>query len=65
MIKGWGFHQLTYRKGLGKLSFRYLKYLEQTHLTVDSSTYFRFFFSREKFGKSRSVGIRKRYNFVW
>ena len=35
------------RKGLGKLSFRHLKglskYLEQTHLTADSSKYFKGF----------------------
>ena len=68
------FMSWKYRKGLGKLSFRYekglSKDLEQTHLTADSPKYF----SSEKFSKScfrrhmKGVpfsveGIRKGYLF--
>ena len=42
------------RKGLGKLSFRYLKKdLKQTHLMVDSVKYFKGLLK----SKRRSVGI--------
>ena len=55
---------MKYRKGLGKLSFRYSKglskYLEQTRLTADSSKY-----SGEKFSESCSVGVLKGYHFLW
>ena len=62
-IKGKEFYELKYRKGLGKLTFKYYKglskYLEQTLLTAKSSKCLRAF-SNEKFSITRSVGIYER-----
>ena len=62
-----GLHELKYRKGLGKLSFR----ITRNSQNISNGHTLRLIypsilrvFSSDKFSKRRSVGILKGYNFL-